>query len=526
MLGSVHALCVAAKDTCWSVGACSIGLICPPSFALTAVSFLRASLHLGSVVCERPAEMNVSMLIAARPSIKGSALAIRNPVYVYRFSRALFLAQVLCCTAPAMVLLTIGQSALAAKCFWLLFGLVLIRIASKGRRDELLGTLIAGAPFMNLLRGYVFYNVLLVTFGLALTFYFFGAASLCKQTAHRFKLWPGLLIWTGVYYSVSFFNTRDYSVNLRMFELAFASFALLLISRHPQLLGAALLGMVVSALLVGAAMLPHINSASQRLGMMETDGQTLGNPAQLGLPLAIGFLGLIIDRGKWLNLHFGWMRRWGVLLPTTVLLVLTTSRMSWLVAAAGLLTLFLIGKRQRRVIAVAALVVTGAIGLLAISPYNGVIKKGWARTFGENRSASKRTSGRSDQWIVSGYAMTRSLNTLVRGYGPGTGAEVYGNYSREVRGIKYSVGKKVVLHSLFMQIMVETGLVGLLILFGWLLMFFVKLIEGLRYRSWILPLACFSGYCVTVITVSGNDINSGILLGISLIGSESEAQRL
>ena len=453
------------------------------------------------------------------PKAGASAFPSPNRLYVYRFSPSFLLLQILFCTIPSAALLAVSQAHLGGLYFWMMFSLILVRAGLMGRRDELVCLLLGAAPFMSLFRSYAFYNVVLAVFIGVLGYYFFSAPSLCQQTVRRFPFWKGVLIWSCVYYALSLFNTHDYSVNLRLFELTFAIISLLLLARNAQLMGAMLVAMVVSACLVGVAMLPHVGRSSQRLGIIEIDGRVLGNPAQLGLPLALGFLALIFDRGRWLGLEQKPIRRWLMFIPTAGLLALTTSRMSWMVAVAGLLVLFLFGRRQRWKLVAVGLSAVVAVALVLVSPYQGMLKKGYERTFGENRSASNRTSGRSDQWVVSKYAFGQSLSTVVRGYGPGTGAQVYANYSREIRGVKYSVGKKIVLHSLFMQVMVEAGLIGLFILSSWLLVVGFGLLARCRHATSIFPLACFVGYLVTAITVSGNDINSGIYLGLALLGT-------
>lgn len=388
-----------------------------------------------------------------------------------------------------------------------------------GRRDELLSLLVATAPFMSLFRSYAFYNVILATFVGTFCFYLVMAPALCQRTVRKFGLFLGVVFWSVVYYCLSFFNTHDYATNLRLFEFTLAIFFLLLLSRNRLLLGNALVGMTVSAWFVGLAMLPQMEKASDRLGIMQVDGRVLGNPAQLGLPLALSFLALVIDRGYWLKLENKSFLRWLMVIPTSILLALTTSRMSWLIAASGLAVLLLFGKKQRRKIFAVLLFGAVAINLVLISPYQGALKKGWDRTFAEDRSARKRTSGRSDQWVVSSYAFKRSLSTIIHGHGAGKGPEAYAKYSLEIPGTEYAVGKRVALHSLFMQVMVEVGSIGLVCLFGWLLLAFIRAIPLMHRTAMILPLACLVGYVLTVVSVSGNDITSGVLLGLGLLGT-------
>ncbi len=436
------------------------------------------------------------------------------------FKPRIFLTLVIICAVLVASLLGMGKVLWAGICFWLVLGLMLARVALSGRSEEILCLLIAMAPFINLLRAFAFYNVVGVLFGGALAYHFFRAPEACRTVLRKYPLLKGIFIYVTLYYLVSLFNTHEYAVNLRLFELAFAALAVVMIGRDRALLGTALVGTILCAWAVGISMLSHVHSDTvARLGIIVIDGYTLGNPTQLGIPLAFGSLALIIDRGRWLNLESQGLRRLLMLLPTLPLLALTTSRASWLVAVGGVLTNLAFGKKQQfkmlLVIGLGAL----AIQAVLISPYGNSLKKGLDRTFGGSRTSAQRTSGRSDQWLVAGHAVTQSINTIILGHGPGRGPEVYAKFSTEMEGIKYAVGKKVALHSLFMQIAVEAGLLGLLTLAVWLLVCGVKIFKRLRRTHEIFPLICLLGYVFIVITVSGNDINSGIFLGIALLGT-------
>jgi O-antigen ligase len=440
------------------------------------------------------------------------------PRRVYRFTLTSYLFQVLLCAVPAAGLLASGRASLAGYYFWGMFGLVLLITALRGRCDEMLALLISLAPFINLLRSFAFYNVIVTLFGGAGLYYFVLSSGTCARACKRFPLLVGMFVCIAIYYALSVFNTAEYFANLRLFELVFTIFFVLLLSRTPALLGAALIGLIVCAWGVGISMLPHLGSGS-RLGIISLNGYTLGNPTQLGIPLAFGFLALIVDRGRWLRLDSKPAWRWLMLAVTLPLLALTTSRSSWLVAAGGVFLCTLIDGKQRlkmlMIVAIAAI----AVQAVLISPFGLSLKKGIERTFGEEKSVSHRTSGRSDQWKVASYVFTRSFENFLFGYGAGRSPQVYAAYSAEVPGVKYAIGKKVAFHSLFMQIAVDVGLIGLLLLTIGLAIAFFKIAFRLSSQRSIFPLICFLAYVFIVITVSGNDINSGIFLGIALLGT-------
>lgn len=211
------------------------------------------------------------------------------PRQFYRFSPRMFFCLVLFCALPAAALLGTGHATWAGRFFWFLFTLTLVRSMLLGRRDETLCLVLAMAPFMNLLRSFAFYNVVIGTFLVVLLFYFCFTSCAVRATLGQFKTVYPLLIWVIGYYAVSLWNTHNYAVNLRLFELAFTIICILILGRNRLLLGSALVGTVLSALIIGAAMLPQIGGSIGRLGIVELEGRLLGNPAQLGMPLAFGF---------------------------------------------------------------------------------------------------------------------------------------------------------------------------------------------------------------------------------------------
>lgn len=423
-----------------------------------------------------------------------------------------------CATAIA-VLLQMEKVAMAGAFFWGVLGLMLFYSGLLGKSEEMVCHLVAFAPFINLLRGLAFYNVVGVLFGGVLTWHFLQRMPTLPALFRKLPLlWP-VLGYVVVYYGLSLFNTRDYAVNIRLFELAFALVAIAAIARDRAVLARALKANLICAWAVGLALLSHIAEYAGRLGVTVMDGHVLGNPTQLGIPLALGFLGIIIDGGKSMNLESKPLTRWLMLVPTLPLLALTTSRSSWLVAANGLFLNFAFGKRQQMKMVFTVALIVLAVNVVLITPFGTTLQKGFERTFGGNRTNAQRTSGRSDQWRVAWHAFSHSPETMLLGHGPGNGPEVYAEYSGEVAGVKYAVGRKVALHSLFMEIAVEAGLLGLVLMAFWLLLCFEKIWRRMRKTGEIFSLVCFLGYVFIVITVSGNDINSGIFLGIAMLGT-------
>jgi len=457
-------------------------------------------------------------------SINLSPVAVNDVARAARAGAALrhrVIALTLLCALPAAGLLGLGRLTLAAYSFWGTLILVTGLLLLSGRVDTVLGLVLSVVPLMNLLRGVglVPYTTPLLMLIGVLVWYGARSGRIMREVWRRWQLVPWMFALATVYYLATVIATHDYARNLRLFEMCLAGLAILLAGRHRDLLGSGLTGLILSACLLGIAMIPHHASVG-RLGMIVVEDTPLGNPVQLGMALALGFLALTTDHGRWLRLPEFW--RWVLVLPTAALLLMTTSRLAWLVAVSGFIAAALFGRGQRLWLLVMGGVAALVFFSVLISPVGPMVQTGLDRTFGDERSIRSRTSGRSDQWRVSAHAMTRSPERLLFGYGPGQGPAVYARYSSELDGITYSVGRPAALHSLLMQLMVETGLVGLCVWLAWIVVALVKVLRWAVRTDRMLPLVCLGAYLCVILTVSGSDTGAGAALGIALLATRKQ----
>lgn len=419
---------------------------------------------------------------------------------------------------PAASLLAAGNPQSGGACFWVLFGLFFSWLLLGGKPVAAAALALGTTPFMNLFRQFAFYNVVVSIFGLLLVLLHSRGTAEARRNITGNVYVQGLIAYMGIYYLVSWVITGVYSNNLRLMEFAFSATCLVWVSRDRAALVTSLLAVMASSCLVGCGMLPH-NDSVGRLGMAIVNGMVLGNPVQLGLPLALSFLALCVDRGSWMGLERRPKIRAVLVLVVALLLALTTSRIAWFVAALGVISVLLFGQGQRLRI-VALVVVAGiAIQLALLTRYGEALQKGYERTFGDDRDVGKRSSGRSDQWLVAYEAFTSSAQNALVGCGPGNGPQAYAEYSMRAMEADFHAGDKMALHSLFMQVGVEAGLLGLVPLGLWLALALQRVLQYTKRLGLMLPAICFCSYILIVTTVSGNDTISGAFLGLGLTGA-------
>ncbi len=421
------------------------------------------------------------------------------------------LLQIVATLAPSLALLGLGQPRLAAL---VLSGLVAAFLAWNLLHDRPIGSmaLVVGVlPAMMLLRNQmiVFHLVTL----------FLGVASVAAVLSSR--RYMRLLQTTGIlylgyflvlYWLIAFLLTGDYSRNLRTIEMLLGATAIVLLARERQLLATAMIGVMLTMFGMGAALFPY----GTRLGMAYVDGVALGNPISFGLPLTLLLFLLTADGARWIRMEERPIVRITLTGVVAVLLLLSTSRGSWLVAATGITLIFLMNRGHRG----ASLAVLGMVAIatgIALQTDRGVfLLEAVDRTFSDDRSLRNRTSGRLDQWILFPQVMQEAP---VWGFGPGSGAVIYARYSAVNPNVAFNPGAEIAWHSLYQHVAVETGLVGtavLVVLFGSMLR---RNLLALRGGGDVVPLLGTAGFLLIALTVSGMDAASGLFLGFGLLAA-------
>jgi O-antigen ligase len=438
----------------------------------------------------------------------------------YHAKRALFAYPVnwTVLTAGAVAfLLFIGHVSLAGLVLWASLGMGLGLATVTLKPERFTALLLSLMPFVNLIRETAFYNISLALLFITLALFVLARPDQTCSLLLRCPLLIGLFSATFIYYIVSFVCTGSYSVNLRFVEFSMTAVVVFLLRPYQSLLHRGLFGLMLSALGVGIAMLPHMQeSESDRLGLAQIGETTIGNPIQLGMPLAIAFLALVVDRGVWLGLESRKQARTVLGLLIVAELGLTTSRASWMVAFAGLLLSFCFSAGARKNFLWISGCCAVGIVLLLVSPYSESFLAGFDRTFGSGRTINQMSSGRMDQWRVTGRALSENLTSFLYGHGPGSGPDVYARLSRVVPDVTYAVGSRAAIHSLFLHVSIELGCFGLALLLIWILLTLTKVWRFTRSTRLLFPLVCLAAYVLLALTVLGADAISGACVGIAL----------
>ncbi len=414
--------------------------------------------------------------------------------------------QVALCLIPSMVLLGLGNYSMAAAAFYGFFGLLLLRALIRQNAPETTCLIVACLPALMLLRDFFYYSSVEVLLGLAVGIWAFQAREDFNWLFSS-RVVQGLVAFSFVYWLVSFARTGDYSENLRVFELAFSAMSIRILSRYRTHLATAFAGIAISGFSIGLA----LAGQGDRLGMVRNEDTRLGNPVTFGLPMALIVLLCLAEGGRWMKLELSPFRRTCVAVVAGVFLLFSTSRGSWSVAAACILTMLLFAPRRTEIF---RFLLVGAIGVSIWAHFadTSTLEKYIYKTFYSEEEWSD-VNARVAQW--NSFPAAFADSPLV-GFGPGSGKGV---------SLRYS-GHNLIWHSLYLHMGIECGAIGLVLLAIFLVSILGSCFRHLRQYGEIGPLLGVVGFMTIAVSIPAIDGVAGLFLGMGLAGGSASRYRI
>ncbi len=417
------------------------------------------------------------------------------------------LLQTLAISVPAWALM--GSPLLGA---YVYYALLIVFVGWHGLQkapERITALLLATIPALVIFRNKFFYDGPQAMFALALLVWYEYRRPSVRELL-RDKLVMGLITFSSIYWISSWLMTGDGHSNFRMFDLVTVSVSVILLYREVKIFRTAMLGLGLCVLCEAGAFLAF----GGRLGYAELDdGGSVGNPTSLGIPLALLSLLSLVHGGRLIEVKNSPIFRYGLMFAAGAALLLSTSRGSWLVALAGLAVIFVFQREQRGTMLACALGMVAATALLLQTERGVVLNDYLDKTFNSELSIDKRTTGRAAQWKAFPAMIADSP---VWGHGPGMGRHVAAEYA----------GRFLALHSLYLQIGAETGLLGLGFLAWFLVLVFQRGFDQANRFAEPVPLMAALGYLTMGVSVSGIDLNAGVFLGLAMLKPQGRLWRV
>jgi O-antigen ligase len=404
---------------------------------------------------------------------------------------------------PAMAALYGGRPALAAELLYGSAAVFLIFHALAGEPRRYTSFAISIIPSVLLMRNHYLFSSLVAIFAIGVMLWWLVLPAEFDQLG-RSETRKALLFATILYWALSWLNTGSYSSNMHAVEFSLVASSIFLLGRYRSSLAAAFLGMALAVFCEGIGLFPY----GDRLGSVRMGSISLGNPVTYGLATTLIFLLCVAERGRWLGLESFRITRFVISLGCAAFLVLSTSRGSWLVAIVGVFVALALG-RGTRANTLWILILVPAIAIsIALSTGRGAdVLRFYEKVVSPDTNLSQKTTGRINQWERLPDAFSTSP---IWGHGCGTGASVYHQLG----------GSELQWHSMYLQLLVETGAVGFLVFGGILIAIGNRTQQHRRITGEIVPLVALLCYLTIGLSVSALDAISGVYVGLALLGAD------
>lgn len=411
--------------------------------------------------------------------------------------------QLCICVFPAMAAIDFANPLLGAQYLAGSLFINLLYHVVKRDRYRYMALLLGAEPALSLLRGAFFYDSI---FYFLLLGTILWAVVAWKEVRFVWQdpIWKSVALLCLIYWLLSVAIRGSIGANLRALEFALGSAAICLLANRRSYLATGLIGILISASAYAIAMLPY----GVRLGEGELDnGETIGNPVLMGVPCALLVLLALTDRGRSLMMESRTTARLFVCMIAAQWLILSGSRGSWLITITCLLIVYAYNPQSRRTITMAIGIGVVAAGLVLSTSRGSQITTVFDKTVDGDRSLNNRTSGRSSQWEALPQLFAVSP---IWGWGPGNGGDVDYIYTH----------RHLIFHSLYEQIIAETGLMGFIPLMTILGFTFRRAVRHYQKYGELVPVVGIVGFMIIGVSVTAFDFISGVFLGLALIARE------
>jgi|GEM_PF-1360421 len=414
--------------------------------------------------------------------------------------------------------------AVAGKVLTLFIGLAFAYSAIKKEGVYMFSAaLIVFSPFIGLLRQYVIsYNGVSVILFMTLVYWFVRKRQLFVNVMFS-KILVGIFLFVMIFVFYGVMIGGEILQFTRIMETMMMVFITRLFLTNYHYFKKFNSYFILSAILLVASL---AKNAATRFEFKDSASESISaDPSSLSIGLVLAVVLLISDRANWVEFFANNKRKLIkniTLVVIMFLLVVTTSRIGFLMLTSVLFFWLVMRRFKPKYFLpiIAALFVTFAA--VSVSPYSDLADKWIEKTFNNEKGLAGASTGRANQWSEAFlYFQEEGLWKILTGYGPGKGQEFSLKYSTKIESaIDSMYGKGFELHSFYLNVMVEYGLIAFAVFLLFMFRRLKKLFKIYGIQKTELPIFALILYLTYIITVSGFGAVPGIVLGISVCDFE------
>jgi len=275
---------------------------------------------------------------------------------------------------------------------------------------------------------------------------------------------------------------------------------------------------IISSILIVLSLLQHIDTRF----VFESGVESFkADPSAYSIGLVLAAFFLNEEKGTWIFNNSGSKAkrlRYPLVIAIIILTFLTTSRIGFFTLIGSFLIFAVISRDGVKSLKSVGIAVLIAFVFITNSKYYDISERWFNKTFKNEKGIASASSGRSDQWKMAWYYLNNGkMDEVLFGYGPGKAPLFTSKYSTIVPGVKTLIGKSMQLHSLYLNIMVEYGLIAFLFFVLFIYYCWKNAYANYKLYHFSLPLLSLIGYLIYIGSVSGNGIIPAMFISLFML---------
>jgi len=374
------------------------------------------------------------------------------------------------------------------------------------------------APFLAFLRQYVIsYNGTSVILFAALILWFINNRQLFLEII---SCWSriGIIVFVSLFVAYGMIIGVPFERFMKFIETVLAILLFSMVLKSVRYVRQYTIYFIASSALIILSFLQHIDT---RFVIETSDIVHKANPSALSIGLVLSAFFIFVDGKVWISqMNNKWLNRikYPLLACILILTILTTSRIGVFMLIGSYLIFMIISRFSIKQLLPILVAVCMSFVFISTTSYSEITQRWYNKTFKNERGISGATSGRADQWKMAGvYLINESPLNILGGFGPGKGPGFSQKFSTRVNAIESMAGGSHQLHSLYLNILIEFGLIAFVCFWIFLIKRFKKVFSVYIKLNYKLPLLAFFGYLLYIGSTSGLGVIPGMFIALFLL---------
>ncbi|MGZ2368727.1 O-antigen ligase family protein [Ancylomarina sp. YFZ004] len=374
------------------------------------------------------------------------------------------------------------------------------------------------APFLAFLRQYVIsYNGISIILFVALMLWLVNNRQIFLEIIYS-RARISIVVFVFLFVAYGMFLGFPIVGFMKFIETVLALLLFSMVLKSVRYVRQYIIYFIASSSLIIISFLQHIGT---RFLIESGDVVHKANPSAYSIALVLSAFFIFADKKVWISqMSCKWLERlkYPLLAFIFILTILTTSRTGFFVFIGSYLVFLILSKFNIKQFLPMLVAVCLSFVFIINSSYSEIAQHWFNKTFKNEKGISNVTTGRLEQWKMARvYLVSEPPVNILSGFGPGKGAIFTKEFSIKANTIGGMRGSSFQLHSLYLNILIEFGLIAFVCFCIFLIKRFNKVFSVFRKLNYKLPLLALFAYMLYISASSGLGVVPGMFIALFLL---------